>query len=303
MRPGTEYAVIEMGAYGKGSIGRLCRFTPPQAGIITCVGTAHLERFKSEEVIYQTKSELAKSIPPDGILVCNGDNSGARRAAQEYPKRVTLLYGFSDPSFDCWVKGWSVTSKGTTFTLVWQGKEYSGIVPQYGEAALSNVVAAFTMAAALGSDPHFLMAAIAHLHPIDNRLQVRQEGDILMLRDAYNSNPTGFACALDVMHSLPGERKVLMTPGMIELGDQQYAENAAIGERAAAVCDQVLLVGPTNTPAIREGLLAGGMREEQIMLCETREQAFEGYEKLKKSGDVLLIENDLTDLYEEKVTF
>jgi len=86
----TSFAVIEMAAYGRGSIQRLCNLTS-HAGIVTAVGLAHLDRFGSQENIYL--NELAQAIPKDGILVCNGDNEGARRIASEHQKAVTLLYG------------------------------------------------------------------------------------------------------------------------------------------------------------------------------------------------------------------
>ena len=82
-----KYAVIEMGAYGEGSIRKLCRLTPPRAAIITAVGEMHLERMGEKENIYRAKSELAQEVPQDGILVCNGDNEGARRIAREFAKK------------------------------------------------------------------------------------------------------------------------------------------------------------------------------------------------------------------------
>ncbi len=90
LKKGTRFGVIEMGAYVQGSIDKLCALTPPHAAIITSVGVAHLERFGSEETILKAKSELAQNVPYEGILVCNGDNVGARRIAQENPKKTRL---------------------------------------------------------------------------------------------------------------------------------------------------------------------------------------------------------------------
>jgi UDP-N-acetylmuramoyl-tripeptide--D-alanyl-D-alanine ligase len=110
LKPGHRYAIFEMGAYGRGSIKKLCSLTPPHAAIITIIGTAHLERFGSEENILLAKSELAEAVPFDGILVCNGDNAGARSIATTHQKKTTLLYGFNRTlgHLDCWISSFSI---------------------------------------------------------------------------------------------------------------------------------------------------------------------------------------------------
>lgn len=304
LQPGYKYAVIEMGAYAEKSIQRLCDLTPPHAGIITAIGQAHLERFGSQEAVYKAKSELAQAIPQDGILVCNGDDSGARRMAQEYPKKTTLLYG-QDPSLplDCVIVDVKTIPTGTTFTLRWQEKEYQGYTPLFGKTALFNAVAAFTMACALGAHPALVVAALRNLEPVSNRLQVRQDGQTLYVHDAYNSNPQGFAAALEVLRDLPAQRRILMTPGMIELGTIQQSANEQVGKLAASTCDLALIVGDTNRDSLLSGLKQGGKEDQHLILCATRSEAFEKLAALKQDGDAILIENDLTDLYETPARF
>ena len=301
--PGHRFAVVEMGAYGEGSIKRLCDLTPPQAGIITGIGLCHLERFGSSEAIFRAKSELAQAIPQDGILVCNGDDSQARQMAIENRKETTLLYGFNDPNFDCYLSNLAIDSKGTSFTVTWKKKQYRGIVPLYGKTALSNVMAAFSMACALGADPEYVLGAIHNLDPINNRLEVQRASNQITVHDAYNSNPVGFKAAIDLVEELPAERRILMTPGMIELGNRQWAENEGVGRYAAKTCDLALVVGETNREPLIQGLKKGGMSSEQIIICPERETAFKELAKRRRDGDVVLIENDLTDLYEKPKAF
>lgn len=305
LHEGHRYAIFEMGAYGKGSIERLCALTPPQAAIITAIGTAHLERFGSKEIILKTKSELAQAVPYEGILVCNGDDDGARSIAQRYPKKTTLLYGFDTAKggLDCYISNCVIEGKGTAFVLHWRGKEYRGWTPSYGKLPLSNLMAAFTMACALGADPAFVLAAIRSQEPVENRLQPKKEGEVLYLHDAYNSNPRGFADALEVAQQLPGIRRILMTPGMIELGAIQYEENARAGAHAARVCDVVLVVGETNRAALVGGLKSAGFPDEKISIHNTRTSAFEKLAAIRADGDIILIENDLPDLYEATIRF
>lgn len=300
LKPFHRYAVIEMGAYNRGSIQRLCELAPPKAAIVTAVGIMHLERFGSEENIFLAKSELAQAVPADGILVCNGDNPGARRMAAEHPKKTTLLYGMDSSSgkLDCWISTHKSTLQGTTFTLHWRGKEYQGTTKLLGTPALSNILAAFTMACALGADPVYTLALISNIEPVDNRLALAKEGDVYYLRDAYNSNPTGFRAALDVLKELPAQRRILMTPGMIELGPRQAAENEDVASYAGKICDLTLVVGDTNRQSILQGLNSSGVAKDKILVCESRSAAFQTLAQVQQAGDLVLIENDLSDLYE-----
>lgn len=303
--PAYDYACIEMGAYTIGSIERLCDLTPPDAAIITGIGKCHLDRFKSVENIYLAKSELARAVPEKGILVCNGDNVGSRKIATEYCKAKTYLYGFDETQgpLDAWVSKCTVTAEGTHFTLHWQKKSYEGHTALIGKSSLSNAIAAFTMACALGADPEFALAVISTLEPVDNRLQVKKSDDVYYVHDAYNSNPAGFASALEVLQALPGKRKIVMTPGMIELGPLQHEENYQAAKQAGQFCDVALIVGNTNKASLVEGFKDGGLSAKHILLCQTRESAFDELAHMRKEGDVILIENDLTDIYEAKVKF
>lgn len=307
MKPEHHFAVIEMAAYHRGSIKRLCDFTPPRAGIVTAVGLMHLDRFGGQENIYLAKSELPQAIPDDGILVCNGDNEGARKIASEYPKKVTLLYGLDTDKghLDCWMSDVQSSAEGTSFIIHWQGKEYKGFTRLLGKPMLSNILAAFTMACALDFDPEYVMAAIYNLEPEKHRLNPVKNGDGLILDDSYNSNPIGFKSALEVLDAIPGSRKILVTPGMVELGELQDVENSKMGTEAASVCDLVAVVGDTNREALIKGLREGGLKEGQLLEFENRDSAlsFLMNQENRGEGDVILIENDLPDLYEAAAKF
>lgn len=305
MKPHHKYAVIEMGAYNIGSIKRLCEFTPPKAALVTAVGIMHLERFGSPENVYIAKSEIAQALPQDGILVCNGDSPNARRMANQHAKDTTFLYGLDQNAgpLDCWASSISFDTRGTSFIIHWKGKSYPGRTPLLGKPALSNILGAFTMACALGADPTYLVACMGNLEPVDNRLVLDSRPGISYLRDAYNSNPTGFAAALEVLQSLPAARRILMTPGMIELGDQQFEHNKAIAKLAANVCDLVILVGPVNRDALLAGLAEASYPTDKIIVVDSREQAFSVVQSRGTQGDLVLIENDLGDLLEGRVRF
>jgi UDP-N-acetylmuramoyl-tripeptide--D-alanyl-D-alanine ligase len=305
LKPYHKLAVIEMGAYNIGSISRLCEFTPPKAALVTAVGIMHLERFGSEENVYKAKSEIAQGLPDDGILVCNGDSPGARRMARQYDRATTLLYGLDlgCGHLDCHATDLSFDEQGSTFTINWNGHSFAARTPLLGRPAVSNILGAFTLACALGADPEYAVACIASLEPVDNRLVLDKSAGVSFLRDAYNSNPTGFASALEVLDAVKATRRILMTPGMIELGEKQYEENRRVAALAAAVCDVVIVVGKANRDALLAGLQDADYNRDNIRVVSTRDEAFQVLSEMQARGDLVLLENDLPDLHENKVRF
>lgn len=305
LRSYHRFAVMEMGAYNIGSIKKLCELTPPQAALVTAVGIMHLERFGSPENVYRAKSELAQAVSQDGILVCNGDNPGARRMAKQYDKQTTLLYGLDSSSgaLDCLATDVRFDDRGTSCTIHWKDKQYPARTPLLGRPALSNALGAFTMACALGAEPSYAAACMANLQPVDNRLVLDRKGSVGFLRDAYNSNPTGFEAALEVLGTLPASRRILMTPGMIELGEQQSEQNRRLARIAAGVIDLAIIVGTVNREALLAGLTDGGFPADKIIRVETRDDAFRILASQEHSGDLILIENDLGDIHEGVVRF
>lgn len=128
-------------------------------------------------------------------------------------------------------------------------------------------------------------------------------GGGLQINDAYNSNPLGFKAALEVLQQLKGARKILMTPGMIELGERQYSEIFEVAKYAASICDTVVIVGLTNREALEKGCIAGGLSAGKVLYAINREEAFSIIAKIRTADDILLIENDLPNLYEVDVKF
>jgi UDP-N-acetylmuramoyl-tripeptide--D-alanyl-D-alanine ligase len=322
MKPHHKYAVIEMGAYYTGSIKRMCTLTPPNAAIVTAVGAMHLERFGSQENVFKAKSELAEALPKDGILVVNGDYEYCRKMADNHKDKRVFVYGLDETSgpVDALMYDIVPTDKGTNFSIRWQGKDYTGATSLLGRPMLSNALATFTMACVLGLNPELVLAVIKNVKTESNRLEPQRapissmqamrngkpprEGTVLRLNDAYNSNPQGFKGALEVLNRVSGSRKILVTPGMIELGDRQFEENKNCAKNAAEFCDLVIVVGATNKQALVEGLTEGGLKTEKLKQVDSMREALNFLaEDFCSDGDVVLIENDLPDLYESTPKF
>lgn len=296
--PGHRFMVVEMGAYAVGSIKRLCALTPPSAGLITAVGDMHLERFGSTEVIYQAKSELAQAIPPGGVLVCNADSPNALRIAQANTHCRISLYGEAHQGeLATRVEGIRFTKEGTHFVLRTKDRTYTCFTPVLGRPIVMNLAGAFTLAVAVGADPDIAVAAFRTLKPVANRLEVVEDAGITWIRDAYNSNQFGFRAALEVAADLPATRRILVTPGVIELGAEQGPVNRTLSREAAAVCDVTLVVSETNRHAFVEGH-RDAAREDRLVTVSNRTEAFLWLHEHLHEGDIVILENDLPDLYE-----
>jgi len=295
---GHEFLVVEMGAYGIGSIRRLCEFTPPQAALVTAVGDMHLERFGSLENIFLAKREIAEGLPPAGILVVNADSPNALRIARTVPDRRVFLYGErASEDLDTRLEQVRFSREGTSFVLRTRVAQHACFTPIHGRPIILNLAGAFTTAVALGVEPDLAVAACRTLRPVSNRLEVVEDRGITWIRDAYNSNQYGFRAALEVAAALPATMRVLVTPGVIELGAIQAEVNTQLSKEAAAVCDQTVVVSSTNRAAFVAGHRAAGC-EDRLVMVNSRTEAFRWITEHVKEGGLVLIENDLPDLYE-----
>lgn len=297
---GHKFLVVEMGAFRTGSIRRLCQLTPPSAALITAVGDMHLERFGSTDEIVKAKSELAQALPSGGLLVVNADSPGALRIAQQTNDRRVLLYGeASTEDLATRVEQVHFSKDGTTFVLRTKDRAYECFTPLLGRPIIMNLAGAFTLATALGVDPEIVVASLRTLKPVANRLEVVDERGITWVRDAYNSNQIGFRAALEVAGALPALRRYLATPGVIELGPQQFDVNRALAKEAANVCEHTLVVADTNREAFVAGHRDAG-REARLITVPNRSEAFRWLREVVKEGDLVILENDLPDLYERE---
>ena len=298
LEPSHRFFVVEMGAYGEGEIAELVDFVRPTIGVLIAIGPAHLERFGSIETIARAKYEIVRDLPTEGVAVMNVDDERVRALADSTSHVKVVRYGL-DPAGrpDVSAAGVQTTSEGTTFTLKVRGEEVDVSMGLLGRHALGHVLAAVAVAIESGRTPAELKESIAGLRPVDHRLQIiKGPGGVTVIDDAFNSNPEGAAAALDVLGAMPGKKKVVVTPGIIELGDLQAEANEEFGLHAARVADVVIVVAKTNREAISVGAGANGSAE--VIAVASLAEAQERLKEVLRPGDVVLFENDLPDQYE-----
>lgn len=310
LKPHHRFFVVEMGAYGPGSIKRLCELTPPDLAAITAVGDAHYERFRSLETVALAKFEIADAtLARGGSVVVNADQIDRRfrdpRVA-EAPDRYALVStgpaGDETAGADAFtIRDTAQTERGIAFTLVHDGREHAVTAPLYGLHHCSNVAVAFVLALKLGVPAETIVAALRSTPQVQHRLQViRSEAGPTLIDDAYNSNPTGFASALGLLDVLGGasRRRVLVTPGMVELGARHEEEHRRIGRLAGDVADLALVIGAERIPSFVEGFEEGGRAGRALHRFGSFAEAKSWLDANAARDDVVLIENDLPDLYE-----
>jgi UDP-N-acetylmuramoyl-tripeptide--D-alanyl-D-alanine ligase len=285
-----------MGAKQPGDIKEICDLVHPQAGIITAVGEQHLESFKSIENVQRTKFELADAIPTDGFVVLNNDFPYV--ANRKVNNTNAVRYGVSKPDkADFIASDIRYTPTGTTFTI--KGKALAEPLTLHtqlvGECNVSNLLAAVIVALRLGVPESKIKYAVEQ---VEHRLNMkRTPGGVTIIDDAFNSNPAGSKMALEVLSMMTGGKRIVITPGMIELGDIQAQANETLGQHIARCADVAIIVGHYNREAILAGIAGGDMKEENIHVADTFKEAQFLLQQIVKPGDTVLYENDLPDTF------
>lgn len=297
LKPYNEVFIVEMGAKQIGDIREICDLVHPTIGIVTAVGPQHLETFGNIENVCRTKFELVDALPADGLAVINNDF--APIAARPVDNCRAIRYGVSHHD-DCQVvaEDISYTPQGTLFTVKGAGRTLRLTTSLMGEHNISDLTAAIAVAMNLGIPDEKIEYAVSQIEPVEHRLSRRRlPSGLTIIDDAFNSNPSGSRMALDVLAMMQTGRRIVITPGMIELGEQQYQLNKELGAHAAKCADNVLIIGEYNHAAIAEGLTEAGMPETSIRHFNTFNEAFAWVMANHKPGDTVLIENDLPDTF------
>lgn len=295
-----EYFICEMGAYVPGEIREICDLVHPSISIVVEVGPQHLERFGTLENIATAKYEIVKALPQDGTAVFNADNEQIRgMIARGYPE--TRLTVSLDPNSDARFVASEITERldGLRFAVTDRetGESAEFATALLGQHNATNVLLATAVAVHEGMSLREVAQRVRTLQPAESRLArlVDAEG-ITIINDGYSANPVGAVSALKALALHQTGRRLLITPGMVELGELMDRENRKLGEIAAEYATDVILVGKQTAP-IREGLLAANFPDERTQTVNTLAEAVQWYQSNLKSGDTVMFLNDLPDTY------
>ena len=274
-------------------------------GIVTAIGMAHYERFKSLETVAEAKFELAEAVAAQGGTVIAAADTLAFAAPRRFVEAnpgMTVTVG-DEPNSAIQITELRQGADGIALTVTWAGNRYELRAPLYGLHQGRNMALAFAAACNLGVAPEDVVASLKTTPQIAHRLEVkRQGGGTVLIDDAYNSNPVGFASALGLLDVLrqPGGRRILVTPGMVELGVAHDEEHRRIGALAASHVDVLVAVAPHRVAPLAEAFAAAAPQAE-IVSCSGFAEAQDWMARNLGAADVVLLENDLPDLLEQKL--
>lgn len=298
LEPGHRVFVAEMGARHVGDIKEMCRLVRPQYGILTSVGPQHLDTFKTVERIKKTKYELMDAIPEEGACFF-GDDAGICRELFTDTGKEKYLAGTEAFIDDVWAENITVTPNGSEFELCTKEERCLCGTRLLGELNIRNITLAASVCLKLGLTMKQISRGISKLQPVEHRLQLIPRPDgITVIDDAFNSNIRGAKTALNVLKQFPG-RRIVVTPGMVELGSEEERLNREIGETAAECTDIAILVGGKHTAPIAEGIRSKGYDEKNILTVRSLDEAAQWINTNGRAGDIILFENDLPDNYSE----
>ncbi len=309
MKSSHEVFVCEMGARYVGEIKEICDIVHPHHGIITSIGPQHLDTFGSIENIKKTKFELADALPDDAMLFLNGDNNyilDELANHKEHGKVVEdiTMYHSEKIGEGYYASDISLSSLGTSFTVTAPNGETERFnMKLIGSYNVINVMGAIAVAHRLGISLSDLKIPVRRLRPVKHRMEMKENGNVTIIDDAFNSNPIGSKAAVETLALFDGQR-ILITPGMVELGADEDEYNRKFGTYAAGCCDWILLVGRKHTEPILEGVLSEGFPEKNVVVFDKVEDAINfAYQIKTKNSDAgdehkyILLENDLPDNY------
>lgn len=294
LKPSHQVFICEMGAKNVGDIKEICDIVHPKYGVITSVGPQHLESFQTVDNVIKTKFELADAVPDDGKVFLNYDNEYIR--GKQCDKTI-ISYGVENKDTDYTPYDITVNTKGSVFKMKIEGREYEFTTSLIGSHNVLNVAGAVAVACELGVSPEDICYQVKKLKAVPHRLQLLKTGRGMIIDDAYNSNPAGAKAAVETLKMFDATR-ILVTPGMIELGSRQEELNEEFGRQAAACADYIVLVGKKQTEPIYRGVMDAGYEPSKLMVADSLNEAMSFVDAIKAEKEkVILLENDLPDNY------
>ncbi len=289
--------IAEMGARSKGDIKELTDLVKPKYGILTGINSQHLETFLTIENTKDTKFELFENLTEGGLGIFSHDNQGAIELYERYDGKK-FYAGVDGKNNLVYATGIHTDRNGTQFILNVKGEQpviCSTVL--LGKHSISNICLASAMAYKLGMTPDEIALGINRIQSVGHRLELRPNNkNIVIIDDSYNSNTDGIKAAMEVLDMFDG-RKIVVTPGLVELGKEENLANFELGKTLANHADMVIVVGKHNAQMIINGLLENGMDRENIKFAKSLNRGNEVLNDIMKEGDVVLFENDLPDNY------
>ncbi len=300
-----EIFIAEMGADKSGDIKKLCKLVEPKYGIITAIDIQHLETFGSIKNIIETKLALFHNLKNKGFGIYNYDSEILRKSIKNVKFKIPLFsYSMNEDNFSnvsIIAKNIKHTREGLIFNAIFKDKLNINVKAEVlGRHNISNLLAVILMAKLIGLSRVEIENGIKKIMPVEHRLQkINSASGILILDDAFNANLYGACEALKVLREIDGNKKIIVTPGLIGLGEKEEEINEQFGSFVAKYSDIAILIGKERTKSIYKSLIEKEFKKDNIIVANSLEESKDVLKGLLKAGDIVLFENDLPDTYNE----
>lgn len=293
LKPYHQILILEFGADRKNDIKKLCNIVSPDISVVTSVGQQHLKTFKTIDNIIKTKYQIVEGTKHNGLFVTNIDNDICKNFFNKTKINKLAVSKFDNGCY-CYLNGFSETKSGLKMNCVLNNEILELSSSLLGEFNVDNILIVVSIAKHLGLSNFEIKNAICNLKAVSHRLELKQlNNGAVVVDDSFNSNPVGAAVAINTIKKI-ATKTIVVTCGMVELGELQYKLNFEFGVNLAVV-DVVIVVNDLNFAAINNGLKS--VCDKQIIKFNDFLSAYNYAVKNSNENTAILIENDLTDLY------
>ena len=266
LRPGTEWAVLEMGMNQAGEIGALSQTVMPDLAIITNIGNAHIGRLGSRYGILQAKLEIFSGLRQNGVFLLNADDEFLRRSAGKNFRTISLSANGRKADFSA--KNIRVELQKTMFDLTWRGGVETDLcLPVAGRQFVTAALFACAVGVYAGASPEAIRRGLAEAKPGKLRQQISVCGGVTLIEDCYNASPEAMEAALDFLDLCcqgKGRRGIAVLGDMLELGSESERLHYQVGKRFAGGRAELLFTIGKESEAIARGARQNGVSSRQI---------------------------------------
>src|SRR5260221_6829967 len=257
---------------------------PPEYGVLTGITTQHFERFGSLDNTIKAKFELVDAIKEKNNIVLNLDD---QNIVGELKKRNIKI---SENKIS--IKNINFDKNGSNSDLLINKKNHKIYTSLFGFANIKNIISAANISLKIGLSEKEIIDAIKNLKSFDNRNVLIQDTKATIVNNTYSSNIQSFKELIETAKQIKG-KKVLVTPGIVELGSLESEVHKNLGSLSQNIFNEVILVGNNN----RTKNLAKGLERNYKFINDNRKEYFNKIEELKKVYNWIFLENDVTENY------
>lgn len=297
LKPIHQIFICEMGATNVGDIKEICDIVKPKFGVITAIGPQHLQSFKTIDNIIKTKFELADSVRKNGgVTFLNYNNEYIMNKEKE---GNIITYGVNNPDLDYNSYNLRSSTQGLSFTMFDKknNEEIEFKTKLIGKHNIINLTAAIAVANYLGITLKSLIPHIRKIESVRHRLQLISRDNFNIIDDSYNSNPVSSKSAIDTLAEFEGT-KIIVTPGLIELGEDEEKYNFELGQYMTKYCDYIFLVNSKSTKFVLDGIIDKNFNKDKVFSVNIPCEAIQQISRLNTGKKItVLLENDLPDNY------